>query len=323
MTARRRPSRAPRGGTASRETAAWLKRRPSLGELREAHPADWDAIQAELTETVNRSTPQQFRAYVLSASQAPEVHARAASSVEVRRQMRAAALKQLCFSAATGVTHGRVRFNLLNGWIAQRLLFSHGLERKPISMRWFRLLWPLLWQRRLLMPLVGPKGIYCFYSRRLIDALAAEIGDRACVEIAAGDGTLSRFLSEAGVRITATDDQSWSHSLTFPDTVAKLDARRALAAHRPQVVVCSWPPAGNPFEGDVFKTRSVELYVVIASRHRFASGNWTAYERQQDFEFAEEPSLSRLVLPPELEAAVYVFRRRVGNTPTSEAAISA
>jgi hypothetical protein len=49
--------------------------------------------------------------------------------------------------------------------------------------------------------------------------------------------------------------------------------------------------------------------VVIGSRHQFAAGTWEAYEQQTAFEFAEDPELSRLVLPPELDAAVYVFRR--------------
>lgn len=285
---------------------------PSLAELRQAHPKDWDAVQRELTEVVDRSTPDEFRQYVLAASRAPAAAgARAASSGEIRREMRAAALKQLCFSAATGVTTGRVRFNLVNGWIAQKLLFREGLERKPVSLTWFKLLWPLLWQRRLLMPLVGPKGIYCFYSRELVEELAALIGDRRCLEIAAGDGTLARFLTDEGVDVTATDDHSW-RAVDFPASVRRLDARRALAAHRPQVVLCSWPPAGNPFERDVFKTASVQLYVVISSRHRFASGDWAAYERQKDFDFEEDQALSALVLPPELEGAVHVFRRRPG-----------
>ena len=64
-------------------------------------------------------------------------------------------------------------------------------------MFWFKTLWPLLWQRRYLMPLVARKGIYCFYSARLVDRLAALIGDRPALEIAAGDGTLSRFLRDA------------------------------------------------------------------------------------------------------------------------------
>ena len=48
--------------------------------------------------------------------------------------MAAAAIKQLSLSAATGVNEGRVRFNLVNGWIAQKLLFEDGLRRKPVSM---------------------------------------------------------------------------------------------------------------------------------------------------------------------------------------------
>jgi hypothetical protein len=172
----------------------------------------------------------------------------------------------------------------------------------------FRALWPLLWQRRLLMPLVGPRGIYCFYSKPLIRRLADMIGERPALEIAAGDGTLARFLAAAGVDITPTDDHSW-RDVSFPAEVVRQDAREAVRARRPAVVICSWPPAGNDFEREVFKTPSVELYVVIGSRHRFATGNWEAYEQQTAFALAEEPELSRLVLPPELDAAVYTFRR--------------
>ena len=59
----------------------------------------------------------------------------------------------------------------------------------------------------------------------------------------------------------------------------------------------------------MFATRSVQLYIVIGSRHRFAAGNWATYEEQTTFAFEERPDLSELVLPPELDAAVYVFRR--------------
>lgn len=148
------------------------------------------------------------------------------------------------------------------------------------------------------MPLVEPKGIYCLCSSGPIRALAEMIGDRSCLEIAAGDGTLSRFLAVEGVRIAATHDHSWRHSIDFPESVVRQDARTALRARRPQVVICSWPPRGNSFEREVFKTRSVELYVLIASRHEFAAGNWVACERQTEFTFAEDPALSRLLLPP-------------------------
>jgi hypothetical protein len=298
------------------QVRAWLERQPSLSELQEAYPAEWSVVQRELAEIVPRGDLEELKAYVrrLAAAPPPTRGRRqvrgldAALAQEIRRQMAAAAIKQLSLSAATGVHEGRLRFNFVNGWIAQRLLFESGLRRKPVSMRAFRLLWPLLWQRRYLMPLVGPRGIYCFYSKPLVRQLAELIGDRPVLEIAAGDGTLTRFLADAGADVTATDNHSW-RDVDFPDAVERQDAREAVRTRRPPVVICSWPPAGNDFEREVFRTDSVELYVVIGSRHRFATGNWEAYEQQTAFAMGEEPALSRLVLPPELDAAVYVFRR--------------
>ena len=87
------------------------------------------------------------------------------------------------------------------------------------------------------------------------------------------------------------------------------DAKEALKKRQPEVVVCSWPPANNRFERSVFSTRSVHLYIVIGSRHRFAAGNWATYQEQDKFDFEEVPELSELVLPPELDAAVYICRR--------------
>jgi hypothetical protein len=189
-------------------------------------------------------------------------------------------------------------------------LFSRALERKPVSLFWFCLLWPLLWQKQRLMPLVQPRGIYCFYSRALVKALAAMIACRSCLEIAAGDGTLARFLTHEGVRVTATDNHGWKQAVQYPAWLIKLDAREALIRYAPEVVICSWPPSQNDFERWVFDTPSVQLYIVIGSRYRIASGNWSDYERQSDFDFEEDRKLAALVLPPELGAAVYVFRRK-------------
>jgi hypothetical protein len=294
---------------------AWLRSRPPLEQLQQRWPEEWERVSNQIGELTARGDVEELKAYVaeVAGPAATPIGTREARlRAEVRRQMTVAALKQVCLSMATGVKEGRVRFNLINGWAGQKLLFREGLERKPASMFWFRLIWPLLWQRRLLMPLVNPKGIYCFYSDRLVQELAGLIGDRSCLEIAAGDGTLSRFLADAGVDITATDDHSWKHVVRFPAAVKREDARTALRRRRPQVVICSWPPAGNEFERDVFATRSVELYIVIGSRHEYASGNWAAYRAQERFEFAEDPRLSRLVLPPEVESQVLVFRRIEG-----------
>jgi hypothetical protein len=220
------------------------------------------------------------------------------------------AMDQCYQAAATGKAAGKIRFSRMNGYIIQKLLFSRHLTRKPATLKWFHFWWPFVGQKRLLMPLVQPKGIYCFYSKELIEELRILIGDRSCLEIAAGDGTLTRFLSEHGMRIQATDDYSWSHTVEFPEAVERIGAKQALVKYEPQAVICSWPPPGNSFEHRVFAARSVEIYVVIGSRHKFSAGNWDSYEAQDRFEWRLDPRLSSLVIPPELDSAVLVFKRK-------------
>ncbi len=300
------------------KTLEWLKANPSLDELCAKYPGEWAAVQREISAIVERGAAEELKAYLERLSAPPARQNReAALSQFIRSRMAHESVKKLCLStlaADAGATKGRLRFNWFNGFVAQKLLFSRGLVRKPVSLFWFRLFWPLVWQKKRLMPLVQPKGIYCFYSRELIEALAGMIDSRSCLEIGAGDGTLTRFLKERGVAITATDSHAWSQSVEYPDWVVRLDAREALAAYSPEVVICSWPPSQNDFERHVFATPSVQLYIVIGSRHQFAFGNWKDYRQQSTFELAEDKQLAALVLPPELESAVYVFRRRVTST---------
>jgi hypothetical protein len=75
-------------------------------------------------------------------------------------------------------------------------------------------------------------------------------------------------------------------------------------------VICSWPPPANGFEKHVFAARSTGLYIVIGSRYRFASGNWDAYASQNRFEWHNDQRLARYVIPPELDSAVLIFRRK-------------
>lgn len=297
-------------------TVQWLQEGPSLEQLTERFPDEWHTVQREVDALVAREDTDEIKAYITRISQpsatlpgrAPSLRHRV--TAEIRRQMTIHLLKQAILSASTGVSEGRVRLNLVDGYIMQKLLFRRGLERKAVPLRPFRLIWPLLRQRRMLMPLVQPKGVWCFYSRPLISALVKIIGERPCLEIAAGDGTLSRFLADAGAAVVATDDHSWHDSIDFPEAVLRQDARTALRTHQPDVVVCSWPPAGNPFEQYVFDTPSVQTYIVIGSRHEESTGNWAAYRRQDTFDMVIDEKLSRMVLPPEVDHAVLVFTRR-------------
>lgn len=295
-----------------KDVRLWLEQQPSLYELTKAFPVEWKAVQRELQAVLAERDFDKVRAYIESVTKSTANRSNKSDQLDakIRQSLALAAVRRMCIGAATGVTSGKIRFNLVNGYIAQKLLFKRDLERKPASIHAFRSLWPLLKQRDYLMILVQPKGIYCFYSKQLIARLKKLIDGRTCLEIAAGDGTLSRFLQDAGVDILATDNHSWTKSITFNENVVKQDAVQALRERRPKVVICSWPPAGNAFEKEVFRTTSVQLYIVIGSRHHFGTGDWATYEEQATFELTEDRSLSKLVLPPEIEPAVYVFRRK-------------
>jgi hypothetical protein len=269
-------------------------------------------IEAFVLRTREEAAPWQRR--VDKSHKNPKVLASALSSI-VRARMAFLAAQRAVQAAALAGSSGRVRFGLWSGFLVQKLFFARGLVRKPVSMLAFRRWWPWVTQKRLLMPLVEPRGIYAFYSQELIRALAERIGDRACLEIAAGDGTLTRFLAEARVQIRATDDRSWSHAIKFPDDVERLDATQALARYQPKVVLCAFPPPRNTFERAVFRTPSVDLYVVLTTRHKFAAGDWAAYETQTDFALQSHGDLDRLLLPPMIDPQVLVFERKHASAP--------
>ena len=230
MAAARRPA----------QQRAWLEGDPPLAEVRAAFPREWAEVQRELSEVVARDDAAAVQAYAARVAHPPPARdERAAVAALAKQRMAAAALRQMGVAAATGVASGTLRFGLVSGWLTQRLLFrGGGLERKPVSMGAFRAVWPLVRQKSYLMPLVQPRGIYCFYSRPLVRALAERIGDRPCVEIAAGDGTLARFLRDAGADVTATDDFSWTQTRgrgdREPAGVLRQDAHDALHEHQPE-----------------------------------------------------------------------------------------
>ncbi len=216
------------------------------------------------------------------------------------------------WTAAVSSTHvsKNVRFNFWDGTILQRLLFHQKFERKPVSLGLFRFFWPFITDKKILMPLVNQRGIYCFYSKPLIRALAQMMAGKTCLEIAAGDGTLTKFLQEAGVDCKATDDYSWSHYITYPAFVEKIEARAALQRDQPEIVICSWPVQGNAFEKMVFKTASVSLYIVIGTKNPLYAGDFAAYTDTEAFTMETDVKLSALVLPPSDGNAVYIFRRK-------------
>ncbi|OPA78499.1 SAM-dependent methyltransferase [Paenibacillus selenitireducens] len=218
-------------------------------------------------------------------------------------------LEQLNVAVSSKEPTKNVRFNLWDGTILQKLLFKQGFERKPVSLGLFKFFWRFIVNKQILMPLVNKKGIYCFYSKALIKELSSLIGDKKCLEIAAGDGTLTRFLKGEQMNCLATDDYSWEHYIKYPGFVEKADAKNALHKYNPEVVLCSWPVPKNSYEKHVFKTNSVDLYIVIGTKNPAITGDFDTYNSVDKFTMEINDRLSSLLLPPSEDNAVYIFRR--------------
>ncbi len=296
----------------------WLEQDPSLEELQRRFPRDWEIVEDELAGAISDkdhgrlhallkplesfALPKTARNARLSAQQAIELNGRL-----IRQRMSAIAVER--FLKASFTTEKRLHLPFLDRFLIRRLFFTRDYRRKLVSNRLFKLLWPFVRQRNILLPLAESHGIYCFYSADLVGEIAALIGDRRAVEIAAGDGALTRFLQRRGASIKASDDYSWSGKISYPAEVLNSDAPTVLRQENPEVVLCSWPPAKNRFEEHIFRANSVQRYIVIGSEHRFAFGNWAAYRSQTLFRLRKDESLSALLLPGEFGGAVYVFDR--------------
>jgi hypothetical protein len=302
------------------DVVLWLAKKPSLDVLKARYPKWWEETAKELLDVLGQRrlglvAEHLARVRTVEASALGKLRGKTADRSGaikdlVKSGMAVLAIEQILAGAVVGKDAGPLRFNWWNGFVLQKLLFHRGLERKPVSLFWFRFWSRFLPQRRFLMPLVQPKGIYCFFTKPLIQGLVNKIGSLSTLEVAAGDGTLTRFLVAEGVKIRAIDNHSWSHAIHYPSDVEKNSVGPALAAYLPEAVICSWPPAGNEFERVVFSFPTVKLYIVIASRHSFAAGNWKEYALQKNFTWSMDDQLSRLVLPPDLDPAVYVFERK-------------
>jgi hypothetical protein len=218
-------------------------------------------------------------------------------------------LEQLTIASTSKDATKRIRFNLWDGTILQKILFKKGFERKPVSLSVFKFFWKFITNKNI-MPLINQKGIYCFYSKPLINKLSRIIAGRKCIEIAAGDGTLTKFLNEKGIDCIATDDYSWQHYITYSDCVEKIDAKVALQKYNPEVVICSWPVPRNTYEKHVFNTNSINTYIVIGTNNPLISGDFESYYNTNEFTMELDKELSSLILPPSNENAVYIFQRK-------------
>lgn len=111
------------------------------------------------------------------------------------------------------------------------------------------------------------RGMWALVYRTWVQVLAEWIDDRQVLEVMAGRGWLAKALSEEGINIIATDDNSWDkrHSECGPvHEILPLDALSAIArfGDDADVLIMSWPPYGGEIATDVLKAWGAGRWIV-------------------------------------------------------------
>ncbi len=160
---------------------------------------------------------------------------------------------------------------------------------------------------------VQRQGFWSIPTKEFLLRIKDQINGRRTLEIGAGRGLLTSGFKSLGVEVLAIDDLSWTGAKNLVQGATGLiqnqSALDALKTYQPEVVIASWPTPSNEFEDLIFKTKSVQLYLAINSKHSFASGNWQSYKNQKTFSCSTSEPLNQLLRPRELEQAVLIFRR--------------
>lgn len=97
--------------------------------------------------------------------------------------------------------------------------------------------------REVTIPLVG----FVPLDKTFIQSLSNFIGDKKCLEILAGKGSLTKGLKDNGINIIATDNFSWNARLNLSDLwtdVENIDCLEAIRKYVKDVdfIICSWIP---------------------------------------------------------------------------------
>ncbi len=322
--------RAGRGDNPDRVIAVLLRQQPILSELRELFPDHWETVHGELRKLAALENSAEIAGKLTLAHHAwqqiePDCRRLAASFNPQTADrcglhlLRRVALDQYCralqkqqLGGGTAGLWDRLLFHLLILPLATR--------PRALPCRLHRRVWDLLRNPAAASAMLLEAGCYLISPAELVNELRRVIGTRRTLEIGAGRGILAGCLGHAGVDITAVDDRSWEGTIPIGRDVLTMDGREALIRIQPQVVLCSWPPPGNTFERAILAHPSVEMYIAILSRHRYASGDHQAYARAVGFRClkAETGPMAAMLLPSETGSVLYLFMRDGGSCTLAE-----
>ncbi len=297
-----------------------LAARTDLPTLSSAAPAIWEEVFSSIKKQVTtgqidslaslRQEQLQILAKWTGAKNSTFAASHHAREAALRAKMTVLAIDQFS-DAIVGKIGAKAS-------LKDRLIFSTTIGRaliqnKLLSCHQFDRSWNWLHDKAWAAGRIQHWGSWLIPTVEFMDRIKEHAGGRTILEIGAGHGYCAKSLQERGVDVIAVDDFSWQNDHAegkdANKIVLNMDAALALKKFHPKVVFCSWPPPGNSFEQKVFTTTSVELYIVVVSKHRFASGDWRAYQQQTGFTCSTSEPLNQLLRPLEAEHQVLLFRK--------------
>ncbi|KRL47419.1 SAM-dependent methyltransferase [Levilactobacillus spicheri DSM 15429] len=145
-------------------------------------------------------------------------------------------------------------------------------------------------------------GMWAYTPRPFISDLADFVGDRAVLEVMAGNGYISKGLRDAHKTVYATDSQTWTsenetgrHPLTAIEPLSALDA-----FHKYQdqvgVVVMSWSPDGLPLDWELLQAirqANAQVDFVVIGEPHGATGSAAFWDNAEFIENADTRHLNR------------------------------
>ncbi len=304
----------------------------TLQDLCTAFPKEWPAIEAKICRILELRDPQKILdqrksnlkdiVYWQEKIKSPSTNklARDKASLELVRCKMASLAFDEYFNAlrakdGTKPAKQTYRFSALAVRFFHRHLSASRRNLRPLPDFLARNIWNLIspQHKSKLLESAYRHGAYCIYTRSFVRSLSRLIGDRLCLEIGSGDGSLASYLKQLGTNIVATDDFSWESSISYGQNVEKIDARSALKKFKPKLVLSSWPPDHNNYERHILASPDIDTYIVLGSRHAFATGDHDAYSSLANFSWECDLVLTNLLFPREIDGCVYIFNSRTSQ----------
>ncbi len=296
----------------------------SLSELAALEPDLWLQVMGSIRKTVEKKQMSQLammsqRAGAtisrwVDAAESPIANTQHARHELIKARMTTLAVEQFV-AAFTGA-------NLKPSFkdrVALKLGILRHLESGTLlTLAEFEKSWKRIGNHSAGATAIQTAGFWSVPTQELCLAIKEYAHGRDILEIGAGRGLFISGLRDVNVHAFGIDNCSWSLAKQVikkaKPCMSEESAEAALKVRQPSVVLSVWPPPSNSFEGAIFATKSVQLYLAIVSSHQFASGNWNDYKAQEKdpkgFTCVTNEVINKMLRPVESDQKILIFRRR-------------